>query len=97
MGYAERAMTLTGGRSLEIADTLAWVQHLVGRDREAAQILERVVKAAPARAEFRLHLAVVYAAIGMLKEAATELGEAVRLGPELEKSDEVRALRARLK
>jgi len=97
MGYAERAMTLTGGRSLEIADTLAWVQHLVGRDREAAQILDRVVKTAPARAEYRLHLAVVYAAIGMLKEAATELSEAVRLEPELEKSDEVRALRARLK
>jgi uncharacterized protein (TIGR03790 family) len=97
IGYAERAMTLSGGRSPEIADTLAWVQHLVGRDREAAQILEPLVKVAPAQAEYRLHVAVVYAALGRLKEAATELSEAVRLDPELEKSDEVRALRARLK
>ena len=97
IGYAERAMTLSGGRSPEIADTLAWVQHLVGRDREAAQILEPLVKVAPAQAEYRLHVAVVYAALGRLKEAVTELSEAVRLDPELEKSDEVRALRARLK
>ena len=97
IGFAERAMTLSGGRSPEIADTLAWVQHLVGRDREAAQILEPLVKVAPAQAEYRLHVAVVYAALGRLKEAATELSEAVRLDPELEKSDEVRALRARLK
>jgi uncharacterized protein (TIGR03790 family) len=95
--YAERAYRLTGGRSVEVADTLAWVQHLVGRDREALQILEAVVKAVPAGAEYRLHLAVVYAAVGRLNEAATELREAVRLTPELEKSDEVAALRARLK
>ena len=95
--YAERAYRLTGGRSVEVADTLAWVQHLVGRDREALQILEAVVKTVPAGAEYRLHLAVVYAAVGRLNEAATELREAVRLTPELEKSDEVAALRARLK
>ncbi len=38
LGYAERAMTLSRG-SATIADTLAWVQHLLGRDREAAQLL----------------------------------------------------------
>jgi uncharacterized protein (TIGR03790 family) len=97
IGYAEGAMTLSGGRSPEIADTLAWVQHLLGRDREAAQILERLVRAAPARAEYRLHAAVVFAAAGRLEEAATELREAVRLDPELEKSDEVKALRLKLK
>jgi uncharacterized protein (TIGR03790 family) len=95
--YAERAYRLTGGRSVEIADTLAWVQHLVGRDREALQLLEQVVMAAPAGAEYRLHLAVVYAALGRLAEASTELREAVRLAPELEKSAEVAALRAKLK
>ena len=97
IGYAERAMTLTGGRVPEISDTLAWIQHLVGRDREAVPILERVVKAAPAGAEYRLHLAVLYAAIGRLEDAATELKEAVRLQPGLEASDEVKALRARLR
>jgi Tfp pilus assembly protein PilF len=96
IGYAEQAMAATGGRSPEIADTLAWVQHLLGRDREAVPILERVVKAAPSGAEYRLHLAVVYAAVGRLDAAATELKEALRLRPELEASDEVKALRAAL-
>jgi uncharacterized protein (TIGR03790 family) len=96
IGFAERAMKLAGGKSPEIADTLAWVQHLLGRDLEAAEILQRIVKSAPARAEYRLHAAVVFAAVGKLEEAATELREAVRLDPELEKSDEVKALRARL-
>jgi Tfp pilus assembly protein PilF len=96
IGFAERAMSLSGGRSPEIADTLAWVQHLVGRDGEAAQVLERLVKAEPSRAEYRLHAAVVFAAVGRLTDAATELREAVRLDPELEKTDEVKALRVRL-
>ena len=96
ISLAERAMALTGGKSPEIADTLAWVQHLLGRDREAADILQRIVKSVPGRAEYRLHAAVVFAAVGRLEEAATELREAVRLDPELEKSDEVKALRAKL-
>jgi Tfp pilus assembly protein PilF len=96
LGLAERAVALTGGRSLEIADTLAWVQHLLGRDKEAAEILGRIVKSAPARAEYRLHAAVVFAAVGKLEEAAVELREALRLDPELEKDAEVKALRAKL-
>ena len=96
LGYAERAAAVTGGRSPEIADTLAWVQHLLGRDREAADILGRIVKSAPERAEYRLHAAVVFAALGRLEEAAAELREALRLAPELEKDDEVKALRAKL-
>jgi uncharacterized protein (TIGR03790 family) len=96
IGFAERAMRLSGGRSPEVADTLAWVQHLLGRDQEAAGILDRLVKAAPERAAIRLHAAVVYAALDRLQEAASELQEAVRLDPELAKSDEAKALRARL-
>lgn len=94
--FAQRAMGLSGGRSPEVADTLAWVQHLLGRDQEAADILARTVKASPERAPFRMHLAAVYAALGKIDEAATELREALRLDPELEKSDEVKALRAKL-
>ena len=97
LGHAERAMALSGGKSPEVADTLAWIQHLLGRDAEAAQILQRVVKAVPDRAEIRLHAAVVFAAVGRLEEASAELGEAVRLDPALESSAEVKALRARLK
>jgi tetratricopeptide (TPR) repeat protein len=96
LGHAERAMRLSGGRSPEIADTLAWVQHLLGRDQEASVILSRIVKAEPERAVFRLHAAAVLAALGKLEEAAAELREAVRLDPELEKSDEAKAVRAKL-
>ncbi len=97
LGYAERAMSLTGGKSPEVADTLAWIQHLLGRDTEAAQIFQGVVKAAPDRAELRLHAAVVFAAVGRLEEALAELGEAVRLDPALEATADVKALRTRLK
>jgi uncharacterized protein (TIGR03790 family) len=96
LGFAQRAMGLSGGRSPEVADTLAWVQHLLGRDQDAADILARIVKANPERAPFRLHAAVVFAALGRLDDARTELREAVRLDPELEKSDEAKALRAKL-
>ena len=96
IGLAERAMRLSGGRSPEIADTLAWVQHLLGRDQEAAVIMARIVKADPGRAVFRLHAAAVLASLGRIEEAAAELREAVRLDPQLEKSDEVKALRGKL-
>jgi tetratricopeptide (TPR) repeat protein len=35
IGYAERALTLTRS-SATVADTLAWVQHLLGRERGSA-------------------------------------------------------------
>ena len=95
IGYAERALTLTRG-SATVADTLAWVQHLLGRDREAAQLLAGAVKALPANAEVRMHAAAVYAAIGMLEPAANELAEALRLDPSLATNAEVKALQGKL-
>jgi Flp pilus assembly protein TadD len=96
IGYAERASTLARGNPT-IADTLAWIQHLLGRDREAAQLLARVVKTLPGNVEVRLHAAVVYAAVGMLEPAAKELQEALRLDPALASSDEVVALERKLR
>ena len=95
LGYAERAMTLTRG-SATIADTLAWVQHLLGRDRDAAQLLAGAVNALPGNAEIRMHAAVVYGAVGMLDQASKELQEALKLNPSLANNDEVRALQAKL-
>jgi uncharacterized protein (TIGR03790 family) len=95
IAYAERAISLAP-RSPTLADTLAWVQHLLGRDREAAPVIASVVKALPGNAEVRLHAAVVYAAIGKLEAAGAELKEALRLDPALGKSDEVKALHAKL-
>lgn len=94
---AEQAMRVTGGRSVEIADTYAWVLHLVGRDKEAADVLARIIAVVKDRALLRLHAAVVFAAVDRTAEAAVELKEALRLDPSLEQTDEVRALRAKLK
>jgi len=96
IGYAERAYTLSRNAPAA-ADTLGWIQHLLGRDREAAQLLAQAAAGLPANAEVRLHAAVVYAAVGMPDAAARELAEAMRLDPSLEKSPEAVALRAKLK
>jgi tetratricopeptide (TPR) repeat protein len=95
VGYAERANQLSPGNPA-IADTMAWIQHLLGRNYEAAPIMTGVVKAEPANADFRLHAAVIYAAIGKLDEAAAELKEALRLDPSLATNDEVKTLRTKL-
>ena len=82
---------------MEVVDTLAWIQHLLGRDVDAARLMDSAVKASPPRAVIRLHAAVVFAAVGRLDDARKELGEALRLDPSLDTGDEVKALRARLK
>jgi len=94
--HAERAHRLSGGRSPEIADTLAWVLHLLGRDADALPIQEQAVKGAQTSAVHRLHLAAIYAGLGRIENAAAELKEAVRLQPDLDAGDEVKALRARI-
>ncbi|HOG27840.1 MAG TPA: TIGR03790 family protein [Vicinamibacterales bacterium] len=94
--HAERAYRLSGGRSPEIADTYAWVLHLLGRDAEALPIQEQAARSASSSAMHRLHLSAIYAALGRVDEAAAELKEAVRLQPDLESGDEVKALRAKI-
>jgi uncharacterized protein (TIGR03790 family) len=79
-----------------ILDTLGWVQHLAGDSAAAAKVMADVVRRAPGEANYRLHAAVVYAAVGQRTEAEAELKEALRLNPSLADSDEVKQLRARL-
>jgi uncharacterized protein (TIGR03790 family) len=92
---AKRAATLAPNDP-SILDTLGWIQHLLGNHPEAAKTFGDAVRRAPNSSELRLHAAVVYAAAGARAVAEGELKEALRLNPELEKSDEVRELRARL-
>lgn len=94
--HAERARTLMPGNPT-ILDTLAWVEHLLGRDAEAARILPAVVRALPENAEVRLHAAVIYAAAGLPDQSAAELREALRLDPSLANSDAVKALQKKLR
>jgi uncharacterized protein (TIGR03790 family) len=96
IGYAERAVALAPG-SPTIADTLAWVEHLLGRDREAAPMMPAIVKALPENAEIRLHAAVIYVAVGKLDAAAAELKEALRLDPSLGTSAEAKEVQSALR
>ncbi len=95
LAYAERAYTLSP--TPIIADTLAWVQHLLGRDQDAARLLSDAARRLPDNADVRLHAAVVYVAVGMVDAAAKELEAALKLNAELEGRPEVISLRAQLK
>ena len=93
---AQRAFTLSSGNAT-IADTLGWVQHLLGDQTQALRLIAAAAQALPGSAEIRFHLAAVHAATGSLDAARRELAEALKLDPELEKRDEVKALQAKLK
>lgn len=95
LGYAEKAYTLSGANPT-IADTLGWVQHLLGRDQEAVRLLLAAARALPDNAEVHLHLAVVHAALGQTEEAKQELAAALKLDPTLAKQEEAMALKGRL-
>jgi hypothetical protein len=78
-------------------DTLAWVQHLLGRDGEAATTIRQARTAAGAQsAEIMWHAAVIYAAINEAAEAGAELRAAVTADPTLATRQEIQKLREQL-
>ena len=58
--------------------------------------MAQIARANPPVADVRLHAAIVFAAQGVRAVAESELAVAVKLSPELEKTDEVKQLRAKL-
>jgi Flp pilus assembly protein TadD len=93
--FALRAVALSPNHP-EIVDTLAWIEHLLGNDREAARLLRQVVQKGTAGADIRLHAAIVFAAIGEDAAAEAQLKEALRLNPKLADREEAKMLRAQL-
>ena len=93
---ATKAYQLSKGQPL-IADTLAWTQHLLGQDKEAAPIIRQAAKQVPRNVEIQLHAAIILSAIGDTAAAATALDAATKLNPKIEQRADVRALRAKLK
>jgi hypothetical protein len=77
-------------------DTLAWVQHLLGRDIEAANTVRQVHALGARDAEMLWHAAVIYAAIDDVSHAATELNAAVAADPKLANRDDIQKLRQQL-
>lgn len=77
-------------------DTLAWVQHLLGRHTDAANTMREVRTTGGDSPEIRWHAAVIYASINDPARAASELRAAVAGDPTVVNRVEVQALRQQL-
>jgi uncharacterized protein (TIGR03790 family) len=93
---AAKAYQISKGQPM-IGDTLAWTQHLLGQDAEAAPIIRQAAKQLPRVADVQLHAAIILGAIGDMPASAAALEAAVKLNPKFEERADVRALRAKLK
>jgi len=92
---AERALA-TAPLNAAFLDTVAWIEHLLGRDDAAARRMALAVRGAPNQADMRLHSAIINAAAGAKAVAEQQLQAALKLQPALENSPEVKEVRARL-
>ncbi len=94
--YAQRAYTLAG-RASAIADTLGWVYHLLGDDKQAITLLGPAADADVKNADIQVHAARVFMAAGRPEPARKYLDRALALQPDLAQSPDVEALKAALK
>jgi tetratricopeptide (TPR) repeat protein len=92
---AERAARLAKD-SPGVLDTLAWVQHLLKRDVEAATTMRLVDVSRLQNSELLWHAAAIDAAVNNLPRAAAELELAIKITPALADRDEIKKLRARI-
>ncbi len=79
-----------------ILDTVGWLEYLSGNTAQAAKLLVLAAKAAPGNSEIRLHTAFALSSQGARGAAESELAEALRLNPALEKRSDVQELKTRL-
>jgi uncharacterized protein (TIGR03790 family) len=93
--FARRAFVLAPN-AVSVVDTLAWVEHLLGNSAEAARLLRKFVQNNTGNAEIHLHAAIVFAAAGDLRQAKTQLQQALTLDPALGETDDVKALQQTL-
>lgn len=91
---AERAHRAAPGPV--IADTLAWVHHLLGDDETAGPLIERAVSGGAANADIQLHAAFIREGLGRLSGARSALEAALKLNPSLGAREDVQALRKRI-
>jgi uncharacterized protein (TIGR03790 family) len=92
---AERAYQLAP--SPVVADTVGWIQHLLGDDRAAAPYMEKAVTGAPDNVEVLIHAATVHAVLRDVARARREYEAAQKLDPRLDERPEVKALKELLK
>jgi uncharacterized protein (TIGR03790 family) len=92
---ADRAATLAP-RDASVLDTLGWIDHLLGKDQDAAKVIALAVNQAPSNPEVRLHAAIIYDAAGAPAAALAELQFALKLDPALANRADVKQLRQRV-
>jgi uncharacterized protein (TIGR03790 family) len=93
--YAERASTIMKNDPA-LLDTLAWIQHLIGRNKEADATMRRSRALGGQDPDILWHAAVIFAAVNDMPRASAELTLALKLNPALAERDEVKNLRQQL-
>ncbi len=94
--YAERAATLAKFNA-DVVDTLAWIQHLLGKNAEALTTVQQL-RTLPGSddPEKLVHAAAIFAAGNNAARASSELAAALKANPELAKRDDVKKLQQQL-
>jgi uncharacterized protein (TIGR03790 family) len=95
--FAERAAAIAP-KDATVLDTLAWIQHLLGRQNEALRTIAATVSASPASedADVYWHAAVIYDAANDKVRALQMVQTALKLNPSIAERAEVQQLRQRL-
>jgi uncharacterized protein (TIGR03790 family) len=92
---AERACRLANNNPAML-DTLAWVQHLLGKDVDAAGTVRLIDVNRLQSSELLWHAAAIDAAVHDMTRAAAELDLALKLTPALADQDAIKKLRERI-
>ena len=92
---ARRAQAIAP-RDGTVLDTVGWIEYLLGHSAEAARLLVQAARAVPGNPEIRLHNAFALAAQGARAAAESELSDALKLNPALEKRPDVQELKSKL-
>ncbi len=92
--FAQRAFQISG--TPVVADTLAWIHHLLGDDTAALPLINKAAMAAN-NAEIWVHAAFIHAALNDPAQAAKDLDAAEKLDAKLVERSDIKALRDRLR
>ena len=92
--FVQRAIAIL--KTPQFYDTLAWIQHLLKQDADAAANIRIARSTNSMDPDLLWHAAVIYAAVKDVPRATAELTLALKVKPELADRDDVKKLRQQL-
>jgi uncharacterized protein (TIGR03790 family) len=92
--FVQRAIAVI--KAPQFYDTLAWIQHLLKQDAEAAASIRIARSTNSMDPDLLWHAAVIYAAVNDVPRAIAELTLALKVKPDLADRDDVKKLRQQL-